>query len=256
MRLWTDRQRGERLPSSGHQAVGSAQGAGKALGTVVNDAGFREAMDLVAQPALAGRSKDAAEHLASVGVDLKDGHSAADLVSALTAALDRLNDQRSQLHVYRRRSPQEPDLGPGRRFDDVLHEQHGWGSIHDNHRLLNVWRSPEASEAERMRAITEFIPLGATASSVESLLGPGGKWWYLHGPAPCSRCAGPCRPASRRRSCARLRVRKNPSQGGRGAVESGEFRVESDGQGGARRNRACRANPAREFWWNWGRKSG
>jgi hypothetical protein len=30
--------------------------------------------------------------------------------------------------------------------------------------------------------MTEFIPLGTTASSVEAFLGPGGKWWYLHGP--------------------------------------------------------------------------
>lgn len=47
--------------------------AQKALRAVVNHAGFCEVMYLATQLALARRSKDAAEHFASVGVELKDG---------------------------------------------------------------------------------------------------------------------------------------------------------------------------------------
>jgi hypothetical protein len=63
--------------------------AQKALATVVNDVGFREAMYLAAQLALAVRSKDAATHLAGVGVELGDGYSGVDVIAALSAALDR-----------------------------------------------------------------------------------------------------------------------------------------------------------------------
>ena len=62
--------------------------AQKALATVVNDVGFREAMYLAVQLALAGREKDAAEHMAGVGVELGNRFSAVDVASALSAALD------------------------------------------------------------------------------------------------------------------------------------------------------------------------
>ncbi len=62
--------------------------AQKALSTTKGDPGFAEAVYLMAQLALAGKSKDAAAHLATVGIDLKDGYTGADVATAISAALD------------------------------------------------------------------------------------------------------------------------------------------------------------------------
>src|SRR5688572_12037887 len=61
--------------------------AEKALGTTQNDKGFREAVHLMVQLALAGKTNDAAAHLAGIGVELGDGFSAADLATAVSAAM-------------------------------------------------------------------------------------------------------------------------------------------------------------------------
>ena len=63
--------------------------AQKALATTKNDPGFTESVYLLAQLALAGNSPDAVAHLEAVGVELKDGHSVADLATALSAAVDQ-----------------------------------------------------------------------------------------------------------------------------------------------------------------------
>lgn len=74
--------------------------AQKALMTTKGDAGFREAVFLLAQLALAGKSKDAAAHLEAMGVELKDGYSPADLVTALAAAVDRRMEGRGERHDW------------------------------------------------------------------------------------------------------------------------------------------------------------
>lgn len=61
----------------------------KALSTTKNDVGFREAMHLLVQLALAGKSADAVEHLAGVGVEFGNSFSGADLAAAVSSALDR-----------------------------------------------------------------------------------------------------------------------------------------------------------------------
>ena len=70
--------------------------AQKALGVVQDDPGFREAMFLMVQLALAGSQKDAVEHLAGVGVEMEGGFSAADLAAAISAAIDRKMAARGQ----------------------------------------------------------------------------------------------------------------------------------------------------------------
>jgi hypothetical protein len=74
--------------------------AQKALGTTKGDAGFREAVYLLAQIGLAGGAKDAAAYLEAQGVELKDGYSAADLVTALYAAVDERMEGRGQRHDW------------------------------------------------------------------------------------------------------------------------------------------------------------
>ena len=60
-----------------------------AFETVRNDVGFREAVWLVMQMGVAGRSKDPAEHLSSVGVDLANAQSVAEVGMALSEAMER-----------------------------------------------------------------------------------------------------------------------------------------------------------------------
>lgn len=84
---------GANVPQVAEKTLLAAQ---KALMTTKGDPGFREAVYLLAQLALAGKSKDAAAHLEALGVELKDGYSPADLVTALSAAVDRRMEGRGQ----------------------------------------------------------------------------------------------------------------------------------------------------------------
>ena len=77
-------------------AEATLRAAQRALGTVENDAGFREAVHLMVQLAVAGATKDAAGHLAGVGVELGEGGSVAEVAAALTEALDRKMDGRGR----------------------------------------------------------------------------------------------------------------------------------------------------------------
>lgn len=70
--------------------------AQKALMTTKGDAGFREAVYLLAQLGLAGNANDAAAHLESLGVELKGGYSPADLVTALSSAVDQRMEGRGE----------------------------------------------------------------------------------------------------------------------------------------------------------------
>jgi hypothetical protein len=70
--------------------------AQKALLTTKGDLGFREAVHLLAQLGAAARSEDPAAHLEGLGVELRDGYSAVDLVTALSAAVDRRMEGRGQ----------------------------------------------------------------------------------------------------------------------------------------------------------------
>ncbi len=63
--------------------------ANVALTTVADDAGFREAAHLMVQLAVAGTKKDPVAHLASVGVQLGESGSLAELSSALAQAVNR-----------------------------------------------------------------------------------------------------------------------------------------------------------------------
>ena len=63
--------------------------AQKALGTTKADPGFAEAVYLMAQIALAGKMRDAAAYLETLGVDIHKDYSTADLSTALSAAVNR-----------------------------------------------------------------------------------------------------------------------------------------------------------------------
>lgn len=63
--------------------------ANVALTTVADDAGFREAAHLMVQLAVAGTKKDPVAHLASVGVNLGESGSLAELSAALAQAVNR-----------------------------------------------------------------------------------------------------------------------------------------------------------------------
>jgi hypothetical protein len=73
-------------------AEATLRAAQRALANVEKDAGFREAVHLMIQLAVAGTTKDAAGHLAGVGVELAEGGSVADVAAALTEALDAKMD--------------------------------------------------------------------------------------------------------------------------------------------------------------------
>ncbi len=77
-------------------ADATLQAAQRALNAAQNDPGFREAVHLMVQLALAGTTKDAAEHMAAVGVELAAGGSVADLAAGLTEALDRRMEGKGQ----------------------------------------------------------------------------------------------------------------------------------------------------------------
>ena len=68
--------------------------AQKALGTTKADAGFGEAIYLLSQIALAGKTKDAAAHLESLGVEIHKDYSTADLTTALSVAVNRRMEAR------------------------------------------------------------------------------------------------------------------------------------------------------------------
>ncbi len=70
-------------------AEATSQALEKSLLYVQNDAGFKEAVHLMTQLAVAGTKKDPAEHLASVGIVLSPKTSVADVVAAVTEALDQ-----------------------------------------------------------------------------------------------------------------------------------------------------------------------
>lgn len=60
-----------------------------ALGTVQNDAGFREAVYLLMQFGVAGKSHDPTGHLSSVGVEVSGAASVVEVAMALSAAMER-----------------------------------------------------------------------------------------------------------------------------------------------------------------------
>jgi hypothetical protein len=67
----------------------------QAFNTVRNDAGFREAVYLLMQIGVAGKSRDPTGHLSSVGVDVAGAGSVVEVAMALSAAMDRrLEDAR------------------------------------------------------------------------------------------------------------------------------------------------------------------
>jgi hypothetical protein len=70
-------------------AEATLRAAQRALGTVEGDAGFREAVYLMAELAVAGTTVDAAEHLAGIGVEIGDSGSPAEVGAAVSEALDR-----------------------------------------------------------------------------------------------------------------------------------------------------------------------
>lgn len=63
--------------------------AQKALSTTKEDAGYGEAVYLLTQIALAGKTKDAVAYLETLGVDIHKSYSTADLTTALSAAVNR-----------------------------------------------------------------------------------------------------------------------------------------------------------------------
>ena len=77
-------------------ADATLEAAQRALSAAQNDPGFREAVHLMVQLALAGTTKDAAAHLAAAGVELADGGSVADLAAGLAEALDRRMEGKGQ----------------------------------------------------------------------------------------------------------------------------------------------------------------
>jgi hypothetical protein len=123
------------------------EAAQKALLTVQNDAGFREAVHLLVQLAEAGKKSDLASHLSAVGVDLGDGNSVADVTVALAEAVGRRmegNGMRSDWGEMARGAlvgavseylaPTQEKLFSGTRDDLVaelrpLHTEKGFGAL-------------------------------------------------------------------------------------------------------------------------------
>lgn len=64
----------------------------QAFNTVRDDVGFREAVYLLMQVGAAGRSRDPAGHLSSVGVEVSGAGSVVEVAMALSAAMERRLD--------------------------------------------------------------------------------------------------------------------------------------------------------------------
>jgi hypothetical protein len=77
---------GANVPKVAEAVLYAAQ---RALGTVQDDPGFREAVHLMVQVAVAGTKDDPVGHLQAVGIELGEGGSIAEMAAAVSEALDR-----------------------------------------------------------------------------------------------------------------------------------------------------------------------